>query len=93
MIDKAEIDNIKIELSEARKRKAELENAFKMVESSRSLPANKLLTKGPKKTVDNGLKEAAETVLLESYRVDCLSRKVKQMERQNEVETAKRNRK
>lgn len=52
----------------------------------------KLLTKGSKtgtsKTVDDELKEAADAFLMESYRVDCLSRKVKQMERQNEIEQA-----
>ena len=87
MIEKSKIENIKSELSEARRHKAELEEAFKLAESSRSKPV-KLLTKGPPKTVDNELKEAADAFLMESYRVDCLSRKVKQMERQNEIETA-----
>ena len=91
MIEKSKIDNIKSELSEARRHKAELEEAFKLAESSRSNPS-KLLTKGskkgPSKTVDDELKEAADAFLMESYRVDCLSRKVKQMERQNEIEQA-----
>lgn len=90
MIDKHEIELAKSELSEARRHKAELEEAFKLAESSRSKPV-KLLTKGPPKTVDNELKEAADAFLMESYRVDCLSRKVKQMERQNEIEMAGRN--
>ena len=94
MIEKSKIDSIKTELSEARRHKAELEDAFKLAESSRSNPS-KLLTKGskkgPSKTVDDELKEAADAFLMESYRVDCLSRKVKQMERQNEIEMAGRN--
>ena len=94
MIDKHEIELAKSELSEARRHKAEMEEAFKLAESRRSKPA-KLLTKGsktgPSKTVDNELKEAADAFLMESYRVDCLSRKVKQMERQNEIEMAGRN--
>lgn len=91
MIKKSKIENIKAELSEARRHKAELEDAFKLAESSRSKPV-KLLARGPKtvpsKTVDDELKEAADAFLMESYRVDCLSRKVKQMERQNEIEMA-----
>jgi len=43
---------------------------------------------GPSKTVNDELKEAADAFLMESYRVDCLIRKVKQMERQNEIEMA-----
>jgi indole-3-glycerol phosphate synthase len=91
MIDNHDIENIKSELSEARRHKAELEEAFKLAESSRSKPV-KLLARGsktsPSKTVDDELKEAADAFLMESYRVDCLSRKVKQMERQNEIEMA-----
>ncbi len=91
MIKKSKIENIKSELSEARRHKAELEEAFKLAESSRSKPV-KLLTKGsktrPSKTVDDELKEAADAFLIESYRVDCLARKVKQMKRQNEIEMA-----
>lgn len=92
MIEKSKIENIKTELSEARRHKAELEEAFKLAESSRSKPV-KLLAggskTGPSKTVNDELKEAADAFLMESYRVDCLSRKVKQMERQNEIETIK----
>lgn len=92
MIDNHDIELIKSELSEARRHKAELEEAFKLAESSRSKPV-KLLARGsktgPSKTVDDELKEAADAFLMESYRVDCLSRKVKQMERQNEIETTK----
>ena len=93
MIEKSKIDSIKTELSEARRHKAELEEAFKLAESSRSKPV-KLLAggskTGPSKTVNDELKEAADAFLMESYRVDCLSRKVKQMERQNEIEIAER---
>ena len=91
MIEKSKIDSIKTELSEARRHKAELEEAFKLAESSRSKPVKLLARgskKGPSKTVDDELKEAADAFLMESYRVDCLSRKVKQMERQNEIEMA-----
>ena len=87
MIEKSKIDNIKAELSEARRHKAELEEAFKLAESRRSKPV-KLSKTGHSKTVDDELKEAADAFLMESYRVDCLSRKVKQMERQNEIEMA-----
>ncbi len=91
MIDKHEIELAKSELSEARRHKAELEEAFKLAESSRSKPV-KLLAggskTGPSKTVNDELKEAADAFLMESYRVECLSRKVKQMERQNEIEMA-----
>lgn len=93
MIEKSEIENIKSELSKARRHKDELEEELKLAESSRSKPVKLLASgskTGPSKTVNDELKKAADTFLIESYRVDCLSRKVKQMERQNEIEIAER---
>lgn len=46
------------------------------------------MKKSKQESLGDELDSISESLVMESYRVDCLSRKVKQMERQNEIEIA-----
>ena len=49
---------------------------------------SKTLKKSKQESLGDELDSISESLVMESYRVDCLARKIKQMERQNEIEQA-----
>lgn len=89
MIEKSKIDSAKEELSKAMLKKIELEKEFNEAESKKNAK-DKILKKSKSGSSGSELDSISESLVMESYRVDCLSRKVKQMERQNEIEQAEK---
>lgn len=89
MIEKSQIDLVKEELSKAKLKKIELEESFNKAESKKNEKV-KTLKKSKQEPAGNELDSISESLVMESYRVDCLAQKIKQMERQNEIEQAEK---
>ena len=89
MIEKFQIDLVKEELSRTKLKKVELEKSFNDAEYKKNNKV-KTLKKSKQKSLDDEMDSISKSLVMENYRIDCLARKVKLMERQNEIEQAEK---